>query len=448
MRVDRLTLDGFRNYRRQALELDESCNVIYGENAQGKTNLLEAVVYLSCGRSPRAHGDRELIGFERQDASVTGHIYSREREFTTEIQLFREKRRRMTVNGVPARTNAALSDVLHTVFFCPEDLFLIRAGAAERRRFMDQSLCQLRPRYAEALAEYGRLYDHKTRILRDSEEHPHLLDMLPDFNERLCRVGAVLIGYRARYCAALADYAGQAHGECSGEKEELTLTYQTVRTVTDPFGPQMDIYQALRQHMEDHAAAERASRLCLSGPHKDDLEVLINGRSARQFASQGQVRTAALSLKLAEREIHKNAVGEYPVMLLDDVLSELDPRRQEYVLNRIRGGRERPAGYHAAGPRVPYPERGGAVMAYLHIGQNVMLEDKRIIGIFDLDNTSTSKITREFLNTAEQDSVVQTACEDIPKSFVVCDHPYHRQIIYISQLNSQTLLKRTQGKGE
>lgn len=147
-----------------------------------------------------------------------------------------------------------------------------------------------------------------------------------------------LIGYRARYCAALADYAGQAHGECSGEKEELTLTYQTVRTVTDPFGPQMDIYQALRQHMEDHAAAERASRLCLSGPHKDNLEVLINGRSARQFASQGQVRTAALSLKLAEREIHKNAVGEYPVMLLDDVLSELDPRRQEYVLNRIRGG--------------------------------------------------------------------------------------------------------------
>lgn len=338
MRVDRLTLDGFRNYRRQALELDESCNVIYGENAQGKTNLLEAVVYLSCGRSPRAHGDRELIGFERQDASVTGHIYSREREFTTEIQLFREKRRRMTVNGVPARTNAALSDVLHTVFFCPEDLFLIRAGAAERRRFMDQSLCQLRPRYAEALAEYGRLYDHKTRILRDSEEHPHLLDMLPDFNERLCRVGAVLVGYRARYCAALADYAGQAHGECSGEKEELTLTYQTVRAVTDPFGPQMDIYQALRQHMEEHTAAERASRLCLSGPHKDDLEVLINGRSARQFASQGQVRTAALSLKLAEREIHKNAVGEYPVMLLDDVLSELDPRRQEYVLNRIRGG--------------------------------------------------------------------------------------------------------------
>ena len=151
-------------------------------------------------------------------------------------------------------------------------------------------------------------------------------------------MGAVLIGYRARFCAALAEYARQAHFECSGQREELTLCYQTVKTVEDAFAPQEDIYQALRHHQETHLAAERASRLCLSGPHKDDVEVLINGRSARQYGSQGQVRTAALSLKLAEREIHKNAVGEYPLMLLDDVLSELDPRRQEYVLNRIRGG--------------------------------------------------------------------------------------------------------------
>lgn len=338
MRLDKLTLDGWRNYQRQTLAFDQRCNVIYGENAQGKTNLLEAAVYLSCGKSPRAHGDRELIGFERQDASLIGQIFSRDRAFTTEIQLFRGKRRKMTVNGVPAKTGSALSDVLHTVFFCPEDLLLIRAGAAERRRFMDLSLCQLRPRYAEAVAEYTRLHEHKTRILRDSEEHPQLLQMLPDFNERLCRVGAVLISYRARYCVSLAEYARQAHFECSGEKEELTLLYRTVKTVEDPFAPQEQICEALRCHQEAHLAAERASRLCLSGPHKDDVEVLINGRSARQYGSQGQVRTAALSLKLAEREIHKNAVGEYPVMLLDDVLSELDPRRQEYVLNRIQGG--------------------------------------------------------------------------------------------------------------
>ena len=338
MQIDRLLLEGFRNYDSQQLTFDGSCNVIYGENAQGKTNLLEAIVYLSCGKSPRAHGDRELIGFERQDASLTGQIFSRDRAFTTEIQLFRGKRRKMTVNGVPAKTGAALSDVLHTVLFCPEDLFLIRAGAAERRRFMDASLCQLRPRYAEALAQYGRLYEHKTRILRDSEEKPELLELLPEFNEGLCRSGAVLVGYRARFCSALAEYARQAHYECSGEREELALTYRTVGTVEDPLGGQESIYLALRKHMEEHQTAERASRLCLSGAHKDDIEVLVNGRSARQFCSQGQVRTAALSLKLAEREIHKNAMGEYPVMLLDDVLSELDPRRQEYVLNRISGG--------------------------------------------------------------------------------------------------------------
>lgn len=338
MQIDRLLLEGFRNYDSQQLTFDGSCNVIYGENAQGKTNLLEAIVYLSCGRSPRTHADRELIGFDRDRARLVGHIQAREREFETEILLNRGRRRRMTVNGVAARNGSDLSQVLHTVFFSPEDLFLIREGAAARRRFMDQSLCQLRPRYAEALTEYGRLYDHKTRILRDSDEYPQLLDTLPDFNHRLCQVGAVLISYRARYVQALAVHARRAHWECSGEREDLALTYQTVKTVEDPLGPVQDIAGALEEHQARHYQAELASRLCLSGPHKDDIAVTVNGLEARHFCSQGQVRTAALSLKLADREIHENAIGEYPVMLLDDVLSELDPRRQEYVLNRIAGG--------------------------------------------------------------------------------------------------------------
>ena len=338
MKIKSLTLEGFRNYERAELEFDSGCNVIYGENAQGKTNLLEAIAYMSCGKSPRAHADRELIGFEKESARLFGVIESRDREFKTDIVLQRGRRRKVTVNGVAAKNAAALSDVLHTVFFSPEDLYLIREGAAARRRFMDISLSQLRPRYAEALVEYGRLYEHKTRILRDSEEHLQLLGMLPDFNERLCAVGAVLIGYRARFCSALAEHARQAHAECSGGREEMELFYRTVKTVEDPFAPQSEIYAALQEHQRTHYDAEVASRLCLSGPHKDDIEVLINGRSARQFCSQGQVRTAALALKLAEREIHKNAIGEYPVMLLDDVLSELDVKRQEFVLNRIAGG--------------------------------------------------------------------------------------------------------------
>ena len=338
MRINKLTLEGFRNYRGQTLEFDPACNVIHGENAQGKTNLLEAMVYLSCGKSPRTRTERELISFDGGEARIIGEIYSREREFITDITLRAGSRRKMTVNGVAAKNASELSEVLHTVFFSPEDLLIIREGAAARRRFMDQSLCQLRPRYARALAEYHRLYEHKTRILRDREENPGLLAMLPDFNEGMCRMGAILIHYRAQYCRALDAYAAPAHGDCSGGREKLQLHYETVKTVVDPFAKTEDIAQNLRDHQESHYHAELASGLCLSGPHKDDFLVEVNGRSARQFCSQGQVRTAALCLKLADREIHRSAVGEYPVMLLDDVLSELDPKRQEYVLNRISGG--------------------------------------------------------------------------------------------------------------
>ena len=141
MRINKLTVSGFRNYREQTLEFDPACNVIHGENAQGKTNLLEAMVYLSCGKSPRTRSDRELIAFDGQRAVLRGEIFSRERDFVTEITLQAGRRRKMTVNGVPAKNAAELSDVLHTVFFCPEDLFIIREGAAARRKFMDQSLC-------------------------------------------------------------------------------------------------------------------------------------------------------------------------------------------------------------------------------------------------------------------------------------------------------------------
>ena len=211
-------------------------------------------------------------------------------------------------------------------------------GAAERRKFLDECICQLRPRYAAALAEYHRLYDHKTRILRDSDERPDLLDLLPDFNERMVRFGAVLIHYRQQFAQALNRDAARHHRECSGGREQLEITYRTVSSVTDPAADVEVLTEQLRSHMESHQAAERASRMCLSGPHKDDLVITIDGREAKSYSSQGQTRTAALALKLAEREIYQNATGEYPVLLLDDVLSELDPRRQEFVLNRIAGG--------------------------------------------------------------------------------------------------------------
>ena len=338
MRIESLELEQFRNYRLQTVDFDSRCNVIFGANAQGKTNLLEAIVYLSCGRSPRARSDREMIGFDAGAARLTATVLAREREFRVQAELFRDRRRKLSVNKVPAKNSAALSEVYHTVYFRPEDLFLIRDGAAARRKFLDTALCQLRPRYAAALTEYNRLYEHKTRILRDSEERPDLLAALPDFNEQMVRFGAALIHYRAQFAQALGKYAAVHHRECSGGKETLEICYQTVSSVTDPLGDLAVVTGQLREHMERHQMAERASRLCLSGPHKDDLSVTINGKDAKMYASQGQTRTAALAMKLAEREIYQNATGEYPVLLLDDVLSELDPRRQEFVLNRIAGG--------------------------------------------------------------------------------------------------------------
>ncbi len=338
MQIDKLHLTHFRNYETLQVSFDEKCNVIYGENAQGKTNLLEAVLYLGSAKSPRSRSDKELISFGAEEGRVEGTVFSREREFTVGIDLFRGKSRKITVTGVRQKTAGGLSGILNTVYFCPDDLNLIRSGAAERRRFMDISLSQLRPRYEKALSEYNRLYEHKTRILRDSDEKPDLLKSLPDFNLRMAETGAVLIHYRARFVKSLAEYAAQAHFECSGGREELSLRYETVSSVSDPFASYEALVGELIAHQERHYAAELASRLCLSGPHKDDLEVLIGGKSAKQFASQGQTRTAALALKLSEREIHKNTMGEYPVLLLDDVLSELDARRQEYVLNRIAAG--------------------------------------------------------------------------------------------------------------
>ena len=337
MRLLSLEVQNYRNIASASLTPGRELTVICGNNGQGKTNLLEAVAYLS-GVSHRARYDKELIRFGVDHAFLKGSVFARERTFLLEAELHRGARRVLRSNGVKLKNGGELSGIFQSVLFCPEDLYLIREGAAARRGFLDDCICQLRPRYAQALAEYKRLHEHKIRILRDSEEKPSLLDALDEFSMSMAKAGALLIHYRAHFIKRLCQAAPAIHGDFSGGRERLTLHYETVSTVTDPeAGPQV-IFQQLLQHQEEHRAAEIASRQCLSGPHKDDLLVELDGRSAKTYGSQGQTRTAALSLKLAAREIFQQDTGEYPVLLLDDVLSELDPRRQEFVLNRIRGG--------------------------------------------------------------------------------------------------------------
>ena len=265
-------------------------------------------------------------------------LTSRNRDFFLEARLRRGQRRGLKKNGVRLKSAGELAGILNTVLFCPEDLYLIRSGASARRNFLDSVICQLRPRYAEALAEYKRLYDQKTRILKDWTEQPKLLDLLEDYNVRMCQTGALLIHYRAHFIKKLSQYAPVIHRDCSDGREALSLDYQTVKTVEDPKARPEVLFPQLWTHMRNHWQAELDSHSCLSGPHKDDLLVDINGMPAKQYASQGQTRTASLALKLAQREILYETYEEYPVLLLDDVLSELDLRRQEFVLNRITGG--------------------------------------------------------------------------------------------------------------
>ena len=338
MYIKSLKLQNFRNYADESFAFDPAVNLICGENGQGKTNLLEAAAACSTMRLFRTAQKKEGLRFGENHAFIFADFLAQERDISLELRFSRTKAMEIYKNGVRQKRQSDAQGLLKTVLFCPEDLMLVRAGAAARRRFLDTALCQMRPNYARYLEEYNRLHEHKTRILRDSEEYPSLLDTLPEFDLRMAQSGAVIIYYRARFCERLKEYAGIAHRECSGGREELGVEYQTVSTISDPLAPIETIYDQLRAHQASHAAAERASRMCLSGPHKDDIAVTIGGVNARQFSSQGQTRTAALAFKLAEREIYREITSRTPLLLLDDVLSELDPKRQEYVLNRISGG--------------------------------------------------------------------------------------------------------------
>lgn len=339
MNLETLYLRSFRNYAEETVEFSPGVNLIVGDNAQGKTNLLEAVSFLGSGRSFRAQKTGELIRFGAEFGELSGKICAQERCQSIRWVLFPGARpRQLWRNGVKKRAASDIAGVLPTVLFCPEDLMILKSGAGPRRRLGDSVLCQLRPNYDAALTEYNRILDQKSRILKDHHENPALLDILPEYNTRLCQVGALLISYRARFYKGLGEAAAKYHGQFSGGAEEFSLQYKTVSTVSDVFASIPALTDALREHLEGHARAELDSGQCLTGPHKDDFTVSLSGIDLKAYGSQGQTRTAAISLKLAQRELMAREFGEEPLLLLDDVLSELDAGRQDFVLNQITTG--------------------------------------------------------------------------------------------------------------
>lgn len=314
--LSNLKLINFRNYSEVDVEFSPGVNVIWGENGQGKTNLLEAVHVLAFTKAMRTNKESELIKFEENFAIIKSD--------KLEMRFSRETRRIMLSDGVKITAAREWLGLLPVVFFGPQELNIVRGEPGLRRRFMDMAICQYKPNYTHALAVYNRAREHKAKILREHVEKPDLLDTLPDFNEKMIQSGEIIVKERFEFISLIYERSKAYHNSISSDREKLGIEYHSKEN--------------LRAEMEQVMEKEIRAGICLAGPHRDDIITEINGLSSRAYASQGQVRTAALALKLAERDILEEKLGTTPIMLLDDVLSELDGGRRDYVLNHQKKG--------------------------------------------------------------------------------------------------------------
>lgn len=320
MLVESLSVLDFRNLREGPVELSEGLNLIFGDNGQGKTNFLEAVSVCATGRSPRTRQDREMIRFERAEAHLRVQILRPEtgRRDRIDVHLRKDGKKGLAVNGLGLKKSGELFGLLHTVSFAPGDLLLIQGGPSLRRRFLDLELCQLSRVYVNALQQYYHVLKQRNALLKTMRFRPADRELLPAFDEQLAYFAARLCRSRSAFVAELDTEARAAHAQLSGGREELSIEYRQSCTPEE-------LPEKLAHSLDRDVALGQTGY----GPHRDDLVFWLNGQEARVYGSQGQQRTAALSAKLAELSLIRNRLGEDPVLLLDDVLSELDTHRQQ-----------------------------------------------------------------------------------------------------------------------
>lgn len=324
MKILSLELQNYRNYRELQLEFSPGINLLYGDNAQGKTNALEAICLCATSKSHRGTKDRELIRFGEEEAHIKVMVEKRGIPCRVDMHLKKNRAKGIAVNGVPLRRTAELFGILHVVFFAPEDLSIIKDSPAERRRFLDMELCQLDRIYAHNLISYNKVITQRNKLLKDLDDHPDLRDTLDIWDEQLASYGIPLIQSRKHFIRELDQLVKEIHLSLSGGREEAELSY----------APNVEA-EELRRVLARERVRDLKVRTSLTGPHRDDMIFTVNGVDVRHFGSQGQQRTAALSLKLAEIEIVKRVIKDTPILLLDDVLSELDGSRQKQLLHRI-----------------------------------------------------------------------------------------------------------------
>ncbi|MCR5206893.1 MAG: DNA replication/repair protein RecF [Eubacterium sp.] len=329
MKIKSIHLESFRNFDTFDAEFDD-VNIIWGENAQGKTNLIEAVYLFTGAKSFRGAKDRELVKIGREKSRLSLTFESSEREQTAEIEL--SNRRSVTLNGVKKKSAAELGEEIKAVIFSPVHLIMIKDGPKERRRFIDGALCQLKSNYAKLLKEYSRALDQRNSLLKDIYRHPELNDMLYIWNKNLAIIGAKIIYQRIKYIEALSPYVNDIFLGISSNREKIEIKYSGCEEFTADI---KDTEKKLLKAFNDSYQTDVLNRTTSKGPHRDDIEILINSNSARIYGSQGQQRSCVLALKLAEAALLEEMTGIKPVALLDDVMSELDESRQDYILNHI-----------------------------------------------------------------------------------------------------------------
>lgn len=341
MHVHSLELDYYRNYRRLSLELDRNLNIFIGDNAQGKTNLIESIYLLATGRSHRTFRDTDLIKWNATAAQVKAQVNTQMGSFSMRVLLSNNRRKRFWIGGEELRRQSDLIGFLNVVLFSPDDLQLVKGSPSMRRHFIDLGLAQVSKVYRHDLVEYNKVLQQRNSLLKNIAERKAKVDELHLWDAQLIEYGTRLMYKRAHAIQRIAGFAGESHKGISGGEENLTIHYlpfylKEGESVADTKLPLIEeINERFAKQLESNRLQELRRGTTLAGPQRDDLLFQIDGKDARQFASQGQQRTVVLALKLAELEFMREEVGEYPTLLLDDVLSELDSSRRSFFLETI-----------------------------------------------------------------------------------------------------------------
>lgn len=331
MKINSIKIEKFRNIESLSLDFDD-VNIIYGENAQGKTNLIEAIYLFTGAKSFRGVKDKELVKFGEEYSRLKIEFSNNSREQNAELLI--QNRRSATLNGVKKNSATSLGDELKAVIFSPVHLSMVKDGPLERRRFIDNALCQLKSNYRNVLKEYNRALAQRNMLLKDISKNNSLYDMLYIWDKNLAVSGAKIIFQRMKYIEALLPYAKDVFDGLSSGKEEINLV---MKGAFDYDGLTLDeIQKKLMFALDNNRGNDILNRNTNIGPHRDDMEILINEKSARSFGSQGQQRSCVLALKLAEASLLREMTQDEPLALLDDVMSELDISRQDYILNHIK----------------------------------------------------------------------------------------------------------------